>query len=441
MSDIIRPDGLILVVEDSRTQAEFLGHILKKGGYAYTIAGNGREALEMVRNRRPACILTDIVMPEMDGYALCRKIREDPETAQIPVIMVTQLFDPADVLKGLEAGADNFIIKPFDPESVFQRISEVLRHREVPVPENEHVPVTAEFFNTRYTIQAGRLEILRILISTYDIAIRKNLELVEAQERSLGLNEELQRMVEELQQINVTLKAENLARQRAEQGLEQANKKLHLMTSITRHDLLNQLTVVQGYLDLCQMISKSNPEKTRDYIQRSFAMIEKTITTVKFTEDYQNVGSHSPAWHPVSRLVANSLRYANPGTIRVENHVEGTIEVFADPLIEKVIFNLIDNALRYGRSLTSVQFTFRQEGETGVLVCEDDGIGIPLDKKEQIFLFGYGNNTGMGLFLVREILAITAITIRETGTPGRGARFEMMIPRDSWRTVPAGDRP
>ncbi len=125
MEDERRPEGSILVVEDSRTQAEYLGHILGKGNYHFRIAENGRHALDLIAEEKPALVLTDIVMPGIDGYELCRRIRQDKATADIPVIMVTQLFDPADVLKGLEAGADNFIIKPFDSAMVLIRIREV----------------------------------------------------------------------------------------------------------------------------------------------------------------------------------------------------------------------------------------------------------------------------------------------------------------------------
>ena len=436
MTGKMRPEGTILVVEDSRTQAEFLGHILKKEGCPYVIAENGRIALEQVHRERPAIILTDILMPEMDGFELCRRIRQDPALADLPVILVTQLFDPADILRGLEAGADNFIIKPFEPESVFSQIHEVLSRKSNSDPDRSLPPLEVEFFKKRYTIQADRMRVLHILITTYDIAIKKNLELQDAQERLFSLNEQLQHMVGELQVTNENLLVENNRREQAERGLAQANKKLQLMTSITRHDLLNQLTVLQGYLDLCQMLSMSDPVKTQDYIRQSLAVVTKTISTVKFTGDYQNIGVTSPAWHPVDTLIANALKYATLGPVRIENTIPAGTEVFADPLIEKVIFNLIDNALRYGMRLNVIRFGFERRGDNAVVICEDDGVGIPLENKERIFSFGYGTNTGMGLFLVREILAITGITIRETGVPGRGARFEILIPSGSFRGSP-----
>jgi len=429
----IPPEGTILVVEDSRTQAEYLGHILKKGGFSYVLAEDGKAALAMAAQEKPAIVLSDILMPEMDGYELCRTIREDPNLADIPVIMVTQLFDPADVLKGLEAGADNFIIKPFDQDTVFLRISEALQGRSR--GENgQAVPVMeVDFSGHRYAIHASKLQILTILLSTYDLAIRKNADLHEAQERLLGMNEQLQQMVEELQVANEDLQLENTTRERVERDLAQANKKLQLMTSITRHDLINQLTVLQGFLELAGMLEKTDPEKAGEYVRKSIAVVQKTTGTIQFTSEYQKIGITSPVWHDVSACIETAQRYSTLGSIRLVNEIPAGAEIYADPLIEKVIFNLIDNAIRYASTLSTIRFWFRMEESIPIIVCEDDGVGVPHENKERIFTYAYGTNTGMGLFLVREILAITDITISETGIPGKGARFEIRLPPEGYR--------
>jgi len=110
-----------------------------------------------------------------------------------------------------------------------------------------------------------------------------------------------------------------------------------------------------------------------------------------------------------------------------------SLEIFADPWLEKVFSNLIDNTLRYAEHVTTISVSFR-ESENGLdLFFEDNGIGIPLDEKEKIFERGYGKNIGYGLFMVREILAITELTIRETGEPGKGARYEIHVPGRYYR--------
>ena len=109
--------------------------------------------------------------------------------------------------------------------------------------------------------------------------------------------------------------------------------------------------------------------------------------------------------------------------------------MFADPLIVKVFYNLMDNAFRYGGKITTIRFSVEQRDEYHVVVCEDDGEGVITEEKERIFERGFGKNTGLGLALSREILDITGITIRETGEPGKGARFEMAVPNEAWRTA------
>ena len=112
---------------------------------------------------------------------------------------------------------------------------------------------------------------------------------------------------------------------------------------------------------------------------------------------------------------------------------EKNIEIYADPLLEKVFYNLIDNSLRYGEILTRIRITHRVDEEGLTLAYEDDGIGIPREEKQKIFHKGFGKNTGLGLFLAREILAITNITITENGEPGRGVRFGILVPKDMYR--------
>jgi signal transduction histidine kinase len=107
--------------------------------------------------------------------------------------------------------------------------------------------------------------------------------------------------------------------------------------------------------------------------------------------------------------------------------------VYADPLIYKVIFNLIDNAVRYGKTITTIRFSVEERDGDHILVCEDDGVGIPADEKEKIFQRGFGKNTGLGLAISRQILDITGITLHETGEPGKGARFEIVVPRGKCR--------
>ncbi|WP_292519078.1 hybrid sensor histidine kinase/response regulator [Methanoculleus sp.] len=416
----------ILVVEDSRTQAEFLRHMLEEEGYDVTLAADGEEALRRIEAGRPDIVLTDILMPGMDGYELCRRIKQD--SPGIPVILVTNLFDPADVMRGLAAGADSFIVKPVEPGLVCSQIEAVMRTAEMPDPDGSPAPLEIPFAGSTYTIAAGRLRILNTLLSTYSVAVAKNAELQEAQEQLHSLNEQLQAAVGDLSRSNESLAAENQERRRVEAALADANRKLQLMASITRHDLLNQLAALEGYLDLALSLREREPANAWQHVESADGMITRISNTLRFTADYQKVGAASPVWQEIRMLVERSVQYVPTGAVSIVNAVPAGVEVYADPLIERVFSNLIENAMRYGEKATTITFSLRRESDGYTILCEDDGVGVPSDEKEKIFSYAYGMNTGLGLFLAREILAITGITISETGTPGKGARFELLCP-------------
>lgn len=423
----------ILIVEDSRTQAEYLRHILEQEGYRVILADNGRDALEQIAAGRPTLVLSDIVMPEMNGYELCRQIKQNPATATIPVILVTQLFDPVDVITGLESGADDFIIKPFDPASIGERIGSILSSLGRPDPDGALPDLVVSLFDKTRTIAASRLRILSILLSTYDVAVRKNAELEEARERLNAVNEQLGKAVDDLRKSNSSLEQENTERRRVEKALDEANRKLNLMASITRHDVLNQLTTQQEYLEGAIASRETDPARAWDQVVRARVIAGQTINAVRFTGDYQKIGVKSPSWHDLHAVIAAAAQATDTGTIRVENQVYGDIQIYADPMLGKVFSNLIENAVRYGGTVSRVRFTFALQGDGALITCEDDGRGIPAADKDRIFTYEYGMNAGLGLFLSREILALTGITIRETGTSPGGARFEFICPSGTFR--------
>jgi signal transduction histidine kinase len=135
-------------------------------------------------------------------------------------------------------------------------------------------------------------------------------------------------------------------------------------------------------------------------------------------------------------IIAKVIAQLPMRTIRVD--AEGTdLELFADPLLVKVFYNLIDNALRYGgEKMTSIHLVSRKDHEHLIITIEDDSNGIRAEDKPHLFTKGFGTHTGLGLFLSREILSITGITITENGEPGKGARFEITVPKGAWRLIP-----
>lgn len=216
----------------------------------------------------------------------------------------------------------------------------------------------------------------------------------------------------------------------AEESLRRMNAKLTLLNIITRHDILNTVTALLLYVELLKEDPKDDAQK------ETFSKVEHLAQTIRrqieFTKVYQDIGIELPQWQSLDEIIERATTSAGLKGVKVKSDIR-QVEVYADPLFDNVIQNLIDNTLRHGEGVDSVWITSLQDGSGMKIVYEDNGQGIPPDEKEDIFKRGYGRNTGFGLFLSREILAITGLTIKETGTFGKGARFEIRIPPGCYR--------
>jgi PAS domain S-box-containing protein len=221
-------------------------------------------------------------------------------------------------------------------------------------------------------------------------------------------------------------------RKQLEESLRMANKKLNLLSSITRHDIRNQLMALNAYIQLSDEVL-DDPEMLREYLSKEQQIADSIAHQISFTKDYEDLGVTSPAWQDVDALISNATASLPIRDIAFEIHCSG-LEVYADPLLEKVFYNLIDNSLHYGgECMTRVGVTAETCDDCLHIVFEDNGNGISIGDKMHLFTKGFGKHTGLGLFLSREILSITGITITENGVPGMGARFEIVVPRNGFR--------
>jgi len=221
------------------------------------------------------------------------------------------------------------------------------------------------------------------------------------------------------------------ALKQAEAELLLTNKKLALLTSLTRHDTINKLTGILGYLDMLK--SQLNDPSLDEYFQTIATSAKQISVMIRSTIEYEEIGISPPVWHNCRTIVDTAAKEVPLGQVTMKNDLPAGTEVFANPLIGKVFHNLIGNAVRYGGKITTIRFSVEERDGDHVVVCEDDGDGVVAEEKEKIFERGFGKNTGLGLALSREILDITGITIHETGVPGKGARFEMIVPKEAWR--------
>ncbi len=216
----------------------------------------------------------------------------------------------------------------------------------------------------------------------------------------------------------------------AEDSLREANRKLSLLSSITRHDIMNKIMTIKGYLEVAEDIEKDRElEEYLEQLKNAADAIEKQI---EFTRQYDQIAINEPEWISLSDLLDEIDDPLLPITA-----VCDPVLIYVEPMMGKVFTNLYDNTLRHAEGATGI--TIRcLETDAGLLISwEDDGPGIPYDQKEKIFESGFGRHTGFGLFLVREILDITGITISETGVPGEGARFEILVPKGGFCMNPS----
>ncbi len=215
-------------------------------------------------------------------------------------------------------------------------------------------------------------------------------------------------------------------RKAKESALRIANEKISLLTRLTRHDISNLVTALSGYLQLMR-------DDCGRYITPATQTVHKISDYLLFSRQYQDIGSTQPVWQPLGKMVARAAGEIHPEGLEISVDLPD-VEVFADGLAYRVIYALIDNTIRHSEGATIMQIHVdREEDNALTLVVEDNGRGVEERDKELIFQYGYGSHTGLGLAISRDILALTGLSIRETGVAGRGARFEISVPSRAWQ--------
>ena len=221
-------------------------------------------------------------------------------------------------------------------------------------------------------------------------------------------------------------------RKASERVLRLVNEKLSLLSQLTRHDIGNQVTALNGYLELIQ--GKTQDPVTGRYVTASLGIVGNIESHLRFSREYEEIGKHEPVWQSARDMFDHAQKTLAQDGVDIRFDLP-LVDLYADPLSEKVFYNLLENALRHGGDrLTWIQVSASEtDGGEMVIRFEDNGIGVAADEKERIFTRFYGKNTGLGLTFSRDILSVTDISIRETGEPGKGARFEIRVPSQSWR--------
>ena len=219
-----------------------------------------------------------------------------------------------------------------------------------------------------------------------------------------------------------------------DEAIREAQKKIAMLSSVTRHDILNQVTVIRMFFDIMEMTGEV-PVDSDTWVQLS--KINDAAVTIErqigFTRDYEDLGSQPPAWQDIGNLVARMGATSEFSRFTVTCTCNNLV-VYADLMLERVVHELFLNAIRHGGEVTALTVSCRIEADnTAVIDVSDDGIGVADERKNTIFSRSIGIKTRYGLYLSREILSVTGITIEETGREGSGAVFSLFVPQQSWK--------
>jgi two-component system sensor histidine kinase/response regulator len=382
----------ILIAEDSPTQAQQLQYVLEQQGYEVRAAANGRLALEMAPEFKPTLIISDVVMPEMDGYELCRGIKADPSLHDVPVILVTTMSDPQDVIRGLECGADNFFLKPYDEDYLISRVKYVLVNREMRKVEQAGMGVEIYFHGQRHFITADRLQILNLLMSTYEAAIQRNKELNQSQE--------------ELRLLNTRL--------------DNANKELESFSYSVSHDLRAPLRHIDGYLGLLEKhVNGTLDDKSKGFlkiISDSAKQMGRLIDDL-LSFSQMNRAEMMRREVDMEHLVQETIRglQSEIGGRQIHWNIGRLPAVPADiAMMRQVMVNLLSNAVKYTRTRVTaeIEVGVQAAGDEFIYFVRDNGVGFDMQYVDKLFgVFQRLHRaedfegTGIGLANVRRIIA------------------------------------
>jgi signal transduction histidine kinase len=400
----------ILIAEDSPTQAERLKYTLERQGYRVTVTVNGREALRAARTQRPTLLITDVVMPEMDGFQLCQEIKSDPELKGLPVILVTTLSNPHDVIRGLECRADNFIIKPYDECYLLSRVQFMLLNSALHDSEQSGMGVEIYFNGRRHFITADRLQILNLLLSTYEAAMQRN--------------QELNRAKDELQSVNAALQA--------------ANKELEAFSYSVSHDLRAPLRTIDGFsqalledcVDQLDDQGKDNLQRVRAATQRMGELIDDMLNLSRVAR--KEICVETVDLSAMAQTIAAELRRSQPER-RVEFIIaDGLVTTGDGGLLKAALENLLGNAWKFTgkRPLAKIEFGIaRYDGNTAYFV-RDNGAGFDAAYADKLFgafqrLHGQNefSGTGIGLATVQRVIHRHGGHVWGEGKIEQGATF------------------
>jgi signal transduction histidine kinase len=451
----------ILIAEDSATQAQRLQHILEQHGYRVTAAANGRLALEAAQRSKPALIISDVVMPEMNGYELCSRVKADACLSHVPVVLVTTLSDPHDVIRGLECGADNFILKPYDADQLLRRIQFVLVNSQMRRSEQPGMGLEIVFGGQKHFITADRLQILNLLLSTYEAAMQRNAELSSTRDALRQTNLNLRQLTLELEDRVLMrtreLELSNEALRQAQQALIQQERlrALGQMASGIAHDINNAISPIALYTESMLERETNLSSEARDRlvtIQRAIDDVAQTVARMR--EFYRprepelelaDVGLNRLVQQIIDLTRARWSDQPQRRGIMIDLRLELAPDLLdvrgADNEIRDALTNLIFNAvdampdggvIEVRTSMPTVPAQGSVPTRHVWLEVSDTGVGMDEETRrrclEPFFTTKGERGTGLGLAMVYGMAQRHGCALEIDSKPGAGTTIRLVFP-------------
>jgi two-component system sensor histidine kinase/response regulator len=439
----IKPEEFeILIVEDSPTQAERLRRLIQSKSYRVRVAANGRLALALMAEHQPQLVLSDIIMPEMNGYELCRAIKADPKLTAIPVILVTALNDAKDIIRGIECGADNFIRKPYSEEYLLSRISHMLVNQKLrATPDTDGIALYLG--DQKHFIHAGRQQILDLLISTYEQAVQVNSELQARERQVIELNMRLAHHAAELETINGEIAHKNLE-------LAEASRMKSAFIANMSHELRTPLNAIIGFTGALLMKLPGpltvDQDKQLNTIRTSarhlLSLINDILDVAKIEAGKVTLTLERVQCQDLITQTADTLRplAAPKGLQLLVDLPNEPIVIDSDKrALTQIIINLANNAIKFTDTGT-VRILLAQKMDNGRLLTEfsvaDSGSGIKAEDQPKLFqAFSQLDSTstrhvegaGLGLYLCQNLANLLGGKLAFTSEFGCGSVFTLSL--------------
>jgi signal transduction histidine kinase len=441
---------VVLIVEDSKTQALKLRRLLESHGYEVVAAGHGGEALAILATRRPTLIITDINMPEMDGYELCVRIKDDPHLKALPVILLTSLSEPKDILRGLECGADNFVVKPYDDEFLISRVRNAVTNLQAGNKADGNAVAEIRYDGQTYRLKTDWLQSIDLLISTYETAVRKNRELLEAKQKLERLAEEMSSTLEALAGSHEKLKSTQDQLIHSEK-LQSVGR----LAAGIAHEVKNPLAVLKLGVQYLGESPLAGEELAALVLKDMKDAVERGNLVISDLLDFSAVRTLSMAEGCVNDLIKKTLRFVRhdftSSKVKVDLKLgEGLRPCLIDfQKMQQVLINIFVNAchaMPSGGTLTittgesvavsddhdyaALNFSSpRYHAGDRLVVAEirDTGTGISEEVLKKIFDPFFttkktGHGTGLGMAVTKQIVELHRGVISIQNADGGGAQ-------------------